>query len=489
GEAGIGKTTLARQLLTEAESRGMRGWGAPIFDFGAHPELDVARGLLGELVLDHHEVMADEHRLVLDELLRLPASERVLAERRALEPDQRRRLRAAALRSLIARAAAAGTFMLWVDDVHWADRASLELVTALLRAAVGEAVVLLLTSRPVEAPVDPDWQAALREAEPVTVDLGPLSTDDALALVRRHLASETLARRCVERAAGNPLFLLSMAQELESSGDSVPASVASIVAAKLDRLGPEALATVQAAAVLGRRFGVDALEDMVPGSHLQLPALVAAELLEPDAAAYLFRHDLVRDAVHDSLLPGTREGLHRRAAAWYRGRDPLMVARHLDGARDPEAAAAYLAAARHEQGQRNLPSALALAVLERAQLDTVEPSQLAGIHYLRGNILFSRGGAQACLREHGLGLEAARRAGDARAEARALNGLGDAHYLGGNYDAAIGVLRSCVALARSEELPALESLSLSISAAARVLILDVEGARADSNLAEALAER
>ncbi|MCA9682682.1 MAG: protein kinase [Myxococcales bacterium] len=131
----------------------------------------------------------------------------------------------------------------------------------------------------------------------------------------------------------------------------------------------------------------------------------------------------------------------------------------------------------------------ALAVLERAQLDTVEPSQLAGIHYLRGNILFSRGGAQACLREHGLGLEAARRAGDARAEARALNGLGDAHYLGGNYDAAIGVLRSCVALARSEELPALESLSLSISAAARVLILDVEGARADSNLAEALAER
>ncbi|MCA9659079.1 MAG: serine/threonine-protein kinase PknK, partial [Myxococcales bacterium] len=168
----------------------------------------------------------------------------------------------------------------------------------------------------------------------------------ALALARRHLHDDALARRCVERSGGNPLFLLSLVRDLEPTGGSVPASVDSLVAARLDRLDAEAVATVQAASVLGRRFGVDALGHLVVGAHGHLATLIAAELLEPDAEAYLFRHDLVRDAVYGALLPDAKAALHRRAASWYRDRDPLMVARHLDGARDPDAAAAYLEAAR-----------------------------------------------------------------------------------------------------------------------------------------------
>ncbi|MCB9566459.1 MAG: hypothetical protein H6710_04470 [Myxococcales bacterium] len=313
--------------------------------------------------------------------------------------------------------------------------------------------------------------------------------------------------------------------------------------------------------MLGRRFGVDALDHLVVGAHTQLPALIAAELLEADVDAYLFRHDLVRDAVYGGLLPEARSALHRRAATWYRERDPLMVARHLDGAHDPEAAAAYLEAARHEQAIQRLPSALALArrgellaedealsvelgltcgelerrlgmvddslatfralapraaseaqrlraylgqadalnlsdrhdealaVLGRASGSTEEPALLAAIHSLRGNILFSCGDSSSCRREHERALAAARRAGDAAAEARALNGIGDAYYLTGAYRSTHGALHECIAIAQREQMPALESLSLSISAASRVFYGDVVGAHEDVLRAEALADQ
>ena len=561
GEAGIGKTTLAQRSLERARERGLRPLAAPIFDFGAQPEYDLARGLFGELVLEHHLALTDQHRLVLDELLRLPASEQIQAQRRALEPERRASLRGAAIRRLLELAAAARPLLLWVDDVHWADRTSLSLITQLVEARVGLPIVLMLTTRPAEAPQDETWLAALRAAKPLILDLGPLSEDDALALARRHADSEALAQRCVERAKGNPLFLLAMVHDLDPAGASIPVSVNSIVTTKLDRLGEAALEVAHAAAVLGRRFSVAALEHMVPGASMQLPGLVDAELLVPDLDAHLFRHDLVRDAVYASLVTEARDRLHRQAASWYRERDPLMVARHLDGARALEAAAAYLDAARHERGIQRLASALALArrgeqlahddalgcelaltcgelerklglvaeslatfrdiaqhtrdegqrlraylgqasalnlsdrndealrVLERARVSTERPKLLAAIHSLRGNILFSRGDPQACLHEQGLALDAARQAGDLEAEAKALNGIGDAHYMQGRHAEVLATLERCIELSQRAGLVALESMSWSVLATSQLFRLDIPAALSGSARALALAEQ
>ncbi|MCA9659080.1 MAG: hypothetical protein KC486_12105, partial [Myxococcales bacterium] len=131
----------------------------------------------------------------------------------------------------------------------------------------------------------------------------------------------------------------------------------------------------------------------------------------------------------------------------------------------------------------------ALAVLGRASGSTEEPALLAAVHSLRGNVLFSCGDARSCRREHELALAAARRAGDAAAEARALNGVGDACYLSGAYRSTSDYLKASIAIAEREQMPAIASLSWSIHAASRVFCADVAAGHEAVLKAVALADQ
>ena len=140
----------------------------------------------------------------------------------------------------------------------------------------------------------------------------------------------------------------------------MPGSVQSLVQARLDQLDPADKQALLAAAVFGQRFSLEGLRYLLERPDYGCAALVEQVLVRPQGDDFLFAHALIRDAVYDLLLKASRRALHRRAADWFEGRDPVLYAEHLDRAADPTAAGAYLEAARHEAAVYHYEPAQAL---------------------------------------------------------------------------------------------------------------------------------
>jgi tetratricopeptide (TPR) repeat protein len=295
----------------------------------------------------------------LADLLLLPQRAGSLYE--AMDNEARRRGRLRVLATAVERSARARPRLLVVEDVHWAS----EWVLAALRTIAGMAtrtpVVLMLTTRCDGDPVTSSWD----DGALVRFDLPPLSHPDALALAHAHLAaSPDRVARCVERAQGNPLFLMQLLRS-ETDEDGVPPTIQSAVLARLDRLAPADKAALQAAAVVGQRFPLALLRELVgdPGYVPEVP--LARDLVRAggdDADAMMFTHALIRDGAYASLLHASRRALHRRAAEWYATRDLALCAEHFERADDERAASAYLSAARAQARAMRSEAALALAL-------------------------------------------------------------------------------------------------------------------------------
>jgi tetratricopeptide (TPR) repeat protein len=223
-------------------------------------------------------------------------------------------------------------------------------------------VLFLATTRPEVELIDAARRAQHAGVNALTIDLGPLAREAARAMVQRFQAStEDWAEACIERAAGNPLFL---EQLLVNAGEAaraqIPGSIQALVLARVDRLAAAAKAVLQGAAVLGSRFDPAALPALL-GSAAGLEPLLVAGLLRPVEGDMQFVHALVRDGVYESLLKSRRRELHARAAAWFATRDAGMQAEHLDRAESPLAPEAYLAAATLESERWQHERALVLA--------------------------------------------------------------------------------------------------------------------------------
>jgi predicted ATPase len=206
----------------------------------------------------------------------------------------------------------------------------------------------------------------------MTIDLGPLRREEALALTGAIFTTvDQIAEQCIERAGGNPLFLEQLLRHAEESAEvGVPGSVQNLVQARLDRLERGDKVAAQAASVLGQRFGKDALAHLLDRPGYAPDRLVAHFLVRPQGEEFLFAHALIRDAVYDLLLKSRRRELHRRAAEWFLGRDLVLHAEHLERAEDPDAPRAYLAAARSQAAEYRYETARHL--VERGLMLAVE---------------------------------------------------------------------------------------------------------------------
>jgi len=130
--------------------------------------------------------------------------------------------------------------MIVVEDLHWADPQTLAYLAAIASAMADAPGLLAMTSRVEGDPLDTAWRASCRGTPFATIDLGPLREDEALSLAAGYLdATHRVALACLERAGGNPLFLEQLLRNAEEGGDeSIPASIQSLVLARLDRLEP-----------------------------------------------------------------------------------------------------------------------------------------------------------------------------------------------------------------------------------------------------------
>ena len=367
GSAGIGKTRITEEFRRAAEARGFACHTGLVLDFGTGAGQDaigaLVRGLLdvqgaGDLATRSaaaaralaEGLVEDEHGVFLHDLLDLPLPLGLRALYDAMDHQQRQRGRRATVARLVERSSARRPRLLLIEDVHWADRQTLEQLACLAQTVASAPALLVMTSRVEGDPLDQAWRATTAGAPLLTIDLGPLRPNEAEELAGAYLeASGEFARRCLERAGGHPLFLEQLLRHAEERAElGVPGTVQSLVQARMDQLEPADRQALLAASVFGQRFSLPALRDLLEHADYGGERLVEQLLVRPEGDDLLFAHALIRDAVYDTLLKATRRTLHRRAAAWFEGRDPVLYAEHLDRAEDPAAAAAYLAAARRE---------------------------------------------------------------------------------------------------------------------------------------------
>ncbi|PXY33664.1 hypothetical protein BAY59_08300 [Prauserella coralliicola] len=360
GEAGVGKSRLVEEFLRTGPGNvlvlsggclDVSGDGLPFAPFVA-----ALRGLPGELTGTERETLAP--------LLLAPAPRS--------GDDARLRLFEGLL-ALLARLAAARPVVLVLEDIHWADRSSRDLIDFLVRnqrAAPG--TLLLVTHRSDELGRAHPVRALLAGLGRVPwverLELRRLTNAAVVAQVRGILGDEPdpeSLRGIIARSDGNPLFVEALVDS--GPGTTVPASLEDLLLAGVEQLPKAGREVLRAAAVGGARVPHSVLAAVHHGDVTDaVRAAVDAGTLLVDGDDYVFRHALIRDAVHASLLPGERVALHARYAAVLAGVPGAhsRLAHHLSAAGDAPGA---LAAAWEAAGsaRRSLAHAEELRMLER----------------------------------------------------------------------------------------------------------------------------
>ena len=404
GEAGIGKTRLVDRFQAEAARSGFRCHTGLVLDFGVGKGREAIPALVRSLIgiqqgadkagrraaadraLDDG-LIAGTGAVHLNDLLDLPQPPSLREAHDAMDHATRMLGVRRTVASLIAETARRSPVLIRVEDIHWADAILLDRLAGIAAAIVDRPAVMVMTTRLEGDPIDGGWRAGARDCPLTTIDLGPLTEQDASQLARRYLdANQALAKACIERAAGNPLFLDQLLRNAEGNAErGVPGSVQSIVQARMDHLEPKDRAAVEAAAVLGQRFSAETVAYLIDDPTYDCRSLVAHNLARPEGDEFLFVHALVRDGVYATLLRPTRRALHARAAEWFQARDPALHARHLDAADDPQASAAFIAAARQDLAALRYAPALGFAedALRLARQDDARVDALC----LKGEVL------------------------------------------------------------------------------------------------------
>lgn len=275
-----------------------------------------------------------------------------------LPPAQRRSATIGVLGDWIRRIAEQKPLLLNLEDAHWADATTLDLMTLLITGIGGVPLLAVITGRPEFAA---PWSGRSKVS---VIGLDRLNDSDCEALIREIMPVEKLGHATVEkilaRSDGNPLYVEELSAAVIDAGSKggavVPDSLQSSLMARLDQLG-DAKSTAQLCAVLGRQFARPLLAEVQKGSTAALDSnlalLVAHDVLNrlgrANEGRYEFKHALLRDAAYESLLLAERRRLHERCGRKLEQNfpevvesEPELLGYHFTEARLPLEAADYL---------------------------------------------------------------------------------------------------------------------------------------------------
>ena len=369
GEPGLGKSRLIEefhaglrdtphtwaewncsQLLQNTPLHPIAEWGRQRFggvDVPAEQRLADLESTLALVKLD-----AVENVPLLAPLLDIPLpAERALA----LAPDELRRRQLAAFTSWVMASARTQPAVLALEDLHWADPTTLDLLRGIAERGALAPLFVMATARPE---FRPPWGMRSHHG---TISLAPLDRHQV-----RHMVGELAARHALpkevidgvtERTGGVPLFIEEVTRLLLERGEqggiqAIPLTLQQSLTARLDRLGP-AREVAQIGAVIGRDFSYTLLRAVagIEDAPLQmsLDRLAEADILLvqglPPQSDYRFKHALIQDAAYENLLKSRRQILHRRVAEVLRDQfadsaaaEPQFVAHHFTQAALTEAA-------------------------------------------------------------------------------------------------------------------------------------------------------
>jgi tetratricopeptide (TPR) repeat protein len=350
GEPGVGKTRLADEFIAYARLQGAAVLKGGCYEYEASiPYLPLAEALREWASAQPESRLRERLGGLAAELARLaPEIENrlgSLAPNPPLPPDEERLRLFDHFARFLQGLSAENGLLLFVDDLHWADRGTLSLLHYLLRRLRGERVLLLAVYREIELDRAHPLAAALvewnreRGVALTRIQLGRLSLKDCQALLGvlfgQQEVSEEFVQAIFHETEGNPFFIEEVIKALIEAGQiyrqegawqrreveelAIPQSIKEAVGRRLNRLSPQAGETLQQAAVLGKvfEFGELAAFAGVPEDRLldALDEALAAQLIQPEGEeAFVFTHDKIREVLYEELNPIRRRRLHQRLA-------------------------------------------------------------------------------------------------------------------------------------------------------------------------------
>lgn len=493
GEAGVGKSRLVAEAVARAGALGFALLRAQCYEpdhalpYAALLELlraeigpllpDAAQQRLGPLA-PHLIGLLPEYAALLPQL----------APPAALTPQDERQRIVQAFVQFFALRSAAGPLLVVVEDVHWADEASLAVLLALARRLRPWPLLLLVTARSEEAAASlAAWLTTLdRERLTQRLQLSRLDYEQTDAMLRaifrqrRPIRGDFLSalHRLTE---GNPFFVEEVLTALIARGDiyrtggqwerkplaelQIPPSVQAAVQMRVASLDPATRQLASLTAVVGRRFDFELLRRLTGSAEADLlgriRALIAAQLVAEDAPdQFAFRHALIRAALYADLLGRERRALHARVAAVIedladeRGAEfaagwAAELAGHCFAAGAWEQAVRYGTLAAERARRLHAPAAAAeqLTLVIDAARQTGAPPP-AEVFRARGNAYEVLGDAEAALADYRAALAQAEAAGDRREHWQTLLAIGfyyaahDATTMGAYLRAALDLTRA-----------------------------------------------
>ena len=475
GESGIGKSRLVAKAKSSALAQGFLLLQGDCFQADTSYPYTPLLGLLRAFFAAHlPALLAAGQEPLVRELVRLLPDLALLFPQlvplplpQTLDPQQQKRRHFTVMTQFFTSQAARWPILLIVEDVHWCDESSLELLLYLARQCTGQPLLFLFTYRSEEtSPRLSRWLAQLdRERRASELTLLPLSQTEVAAMLQAifaapHPLPTALVGTIYTLTEGNPFFVEELLKSLMATGELqyvdgtwqyrsdkpdpggfsfIPRSVQDAVQQRADRLSAAAKQALTVAAVAGRRFDFTLLQQVLHYDEDQLLALmkelIAAQLVvEESADQFAFRHALIQQAIYGALLVRERRSLHRTIAEAFESlyASPSLREAHLaDLAYHCYAAGACAKALEYEQraGERALalyaPSAaiehLTHALDAADQLHVTPPSR---VYHARGQAYATRGDFDRARADYERALETAHVASDGPMEWQSMMALG-----------------------------------------------------------------
>ena len=333
GDAGIGKTRLARELRRRAMEAGFVVGAGACHESDWSPPFGLWSLVAGEIGREALDAQPDARRQVLLEIMRELRPMGPVEHAPTLSAEEARFRATDAVARLLLDVADKQPLLVILDDLQWVDQASLDVLTYMARFIANAPLLVLGTYRPGEVNLDHPLARSLGELDRQgvcsRVCLGSLSDRDALGLVEclAGTISSTLAARIVAEAKGHPFFITEVVRHLLDEGHDlsvsidygVPQGIRHAVATRIARLAAQTRHLLAVAAAFTRPFEFSVLVVMMELGEEALLAVfdeaLRAQLVRAvGAEKYEFSHDLIRRTLYDAIGPSRRARLHRRIA-------------------------------------------------------------------------------------------------------------------------------------------------------------------------------
>jgi len=369
GEAGMGKSRLLDAFVQEVWQRSIIGFGGECQAYSVHTPYSVWQPLLRQFFGLKASQTVEEQTAALEQaltrldaslmlrlpllgmLLNLPIPHNELTN--AMDAKHRKMsLEALIIDCLHLRASAAHadgkSLLLVLEDIHWIDAASQELLELVAQACIDMALLIVVTYRPLDRAETLEKIHQLPHFHLISlVDLDPMSMRFHIEHKMRQLAldalNSSLIQRLIDQAQGNPLYLEELLNYLHDYGLTasasenlaLPESLYSLILSRIDRLSETQQITLKVASIMGRMFHLSRLQGYYPmlGNIAQLQAdlnrlsdveITVLDQPEPEIV-YLFRHIVTHQVAYESLAHATRTNLHERFAAYLEARQPERI--------------------------------------------------------------------------------------------------------------------------------------------------------------------